>query len=274
MSFDDVCASAPPSVQPATFARPPGYHWTTSEEAVLREHYSSRGSEHCAALLPHRGLQAIYAKARALGLRAPNIGPTTGLRFARKHKISEEIDHIITAGYRTASKRGDVKVIALQAGRPRWWVSKRAVELGLTVARIKALPWSRPEMAILQEFGACDLKTIASKLREAGFKRSPTGIEVQRKRARIDTTDPDSWTARDLASLLGVDGATVADWVARRGLKAARRPWGPNGRFRITRRALLRWLQDNHGFVNLHKVDQPWFWGLVLGDKNDDGPQP
>ena len=245
--------------------RTPGYLWTTTEEALVRQHYPTKGPIYCAELLPHRGLAAIYAKAHALGLRAPTSGGTAGQRFARKYPITDEIDQIITAGYRTAKARGDIKAIAARAGRPKWWVHKRAVALGLTILRIKPLEWSRPEMAILEEFGACDVKTIGAKLRAAGFKRSATAIEVQRKRSGIDTTDPDSWTARDLGRLLGVDGVTVADWVRRRGLKADRKKWGPNGAYRIKRKALREWLQTHHGYVDLRKVDQPWFWRLVLG---------
>lgn len=29
--------------------------------------------------------------------------------------------------------------------------------------------------------------------------------------------------------------------------------------------ALRKWLQTHHGYVDLRRVDQPWFWGLVLG---------
>ena len=243
----------------------PGYLWTNPEEALVRQHYPTQGPGLCAELLPHRGIAAIYAKARALKLTAPTHGGTHGRRFARKYPITDPIDRIITEGYRHAKARGDIKAIAARAGRPKWWVHKRAVALGLTILRIRPLEWSRPEMAILEEFGACDLKTIGAKLRAAGFTRTATAIEVQRKRAQIDTSDPDIWTARDLGQLLGVDGATVADWVRRRGLIAERKDWGSNGAYRITRRALREWLIGHHGYVDLRRVDQPWFWGLVLG---------
>lgn len=261
MSYDHTPLELNPQCLPM---RQKGYHWTTTEEAVLREHYPTQGAQRCADLLPHRGQAAVHAKAHKLGLRAPK-GTTTGMRFAKKYPQSDQVDSIITATYRSITKRGDIKALAIRVGRPKWWVCKRAAELGLTLERIKPLPWSRAEMAVLEEFGACDCKTIARKLKDAGFSRSPTAIEVQRKRAKIDTSDPDSWTARDLGSLLGVDGATVADWIERRGLKGERKAWGPNGRFRITRRSLRAWLQENHGYVDLRKVDQPWFWGLVLG---------
>lgn len=243
-----------------------GYFWTTLEVAVLREHYvQPDGPALCAQLLPHRGQHAVYAKARSLGLRAPNIGTTTGKRFARKYPVTPEIDRLITTAYTQLRGRGAVKRLALEVGRPKWWVCKRAATLGLGRARLKEPAWSRAEVAIAEEWASCTNASIRRKLAQAGFARTDAAIGVKLKRLQLDRTDPDVWSARDLGSLLGVDGKTVADWVARRGLKAQREAWGPNGVLRITRRALRDWLKTHHAYVDLRKVDQPWFWELLLG---------
>jgi hypothetical protein len=230
---------------------PRGYLWTTLEEAVLREHYGGPdGPRRCAELLPHRGLAAVYVHAQKL---------------ARKWLPSADIDAQITAGYRAASKRGDIKALAARVGRPKWWVCRRAVALGLTHERIKPQAWSRAEKAILEEHASCVIATIRRKLKDAGFSRSDTAIAVQMKRARIDRTDPDSWNAADLGALLGVNGKTVCDWIERRGLVAVNKGTRvPHGTHRVTRKALRAWLATHHGYVDLRKVDQPGFWGVVL----------
>lgn len=249
---------------------PKGYLWTTIEEAVLREHYSTAGPERCAELLSHRGLAAVYSKAKKLGLIAPPaLSTTAGKRFATKWPQCDRVDLMIRDAYEGGlRKRGQLKSLAMTVNRPKWWVAKRAVQLGCTVERMRPLPWTRPELALLESYSICDPKVIAAKLREAGFRRTPTAIVVQLKRRQIDRTDPDSWSATDLGPLLGVNPATVADWIARRGLSAKKTPYGHTGRYFITRRALRAWLRENHGFVDLRKVDQPWFWGLVLGGED------
>ena len=60
--------------------------------------------------------------------------------------------------------------------------------------------------------------------------------------------------ADELAELLSIEhGKTVADWVERRGLKAQRKPWGPNGCYRIGRAALKAWLKDHSGHIDLRR---------------------
>lgn len=242
-----------------------GYLWTTVEVAVLREHYAKPGGPAlCAQLLPHRGLHAVYAKAQALQLVAEQVSRTAGKRFAKLHPVTPEIDRMLTEGCPRLTERGAMGRLALRVGRPKWWVSKRLMELGLSRAPLKNPPWSRAEIAILEDWASCRLPTIRAKLKEAGFARSDTAIGVKLKRLKFDRTDPDVWTAPDLGALLGVTGKTVCDWIARRGLKATRESGGPNGTMKITRKDLRAWLRTNHAYVDLRRVDQPWFWELVL----------
>lgn len=244
-----------------------GYLWTTTEERTLRAVYPVEGPEKVASLLPGRSVSAVHAKASVLKVRAPaTVGATGGMRFATKYPPDDRMDQAIRAAYaRGLRERGQIKRLAEALERPKWWVCKRAVQLGCTIERVAPLPWSAPELRLLEEHAACDPWVISRKLRAAGLARTPTAVVVQLKRRQMDRTDPDAWTARDLGRLLGVDGNTVCDWVERRGLAAQRRAWGPNGRFVITRAGLRQWLREHHGYVDLRRVDQPWFWGLVLG---------
>lgn len=194
------------------------------------------------------------------------VGAAPGKRFARKWPHEAHIDAIIVHGYRTAKRRGDLKAIAERAGRPKLYVSRRAVELGLTNERMKPLPWSAAELAILEAAASCTLPAIRRNLKAAGYVRTATAIAVMRKRRGLDTSDPDTWSARDLGRLLGVDGGTVSGWIDRRGLKAERNTPGDKASpWRIKRRDLLVWLKANHGRIDLRRVDQTWFMDLVLG---------
>ncbi|MBE7420650.1 MAG: helix-turn-helix domain-containing protein [Ideonella sp.] len=248
-----------------TLDRPaPGYLWTTTEVAALRETYPAGGVKAAQEAL-RRPVGAIHAKARTLGLRAPKLG-TTGLRFARKYPAHERIDQAIRDGYASATQRGDIQRLADSLGRPKWWVQKRAAALCLTrTTRLHVRPWSREELEVLHAYAACDLKVIAQKLRGAGFERTPTACAIQLKRRRIDRMDPDTWSAPDLAELLGVHARTVADWIDRRGLRATKRERGPHGVWMLKRRDVRAWIKSNPRYVDLRRVDQTWFMDLVLG---------
>ncbi|AKJ28761.1 hypothetical protein AAW51_2070 [Caldimonas brevitalea] len=243
--------------------------WTTVEETTLRLHYPVDGPRKCVELLPKRNLYSIYAKARLLGLRAPKVPPTAGKRFATKYPPNDAVDTAIREGYAACKGRGDVAKIAARVGRPRWWVSKRAAELGIAKPPLRQPPWSTEELAILEACGHMSVTHIAKKLRDAGFSRTPSAVGNALKRNHIDRTDPDTWSARELGGLLGVTGKTVVDWIERRSLPASRagtrRSEDQGDIWVIKRNGLRRWLASNPGFVDLRKVDQVWFMDLAFG---------
>ena len=269
MTFDGT-SHAPQGAESGTSAAlppppAPGYFWTNPELATLRAVYPLGGSKAAIAALPNRKRSAILAKAAQLGVRAPK-GSTTGLRFASKYPLDERIDQAIRDGYAAAKKRGDYKGIAARVNRPDWWVSKRAAALGVTkTPRTRLDGWTKPELEMLEILASQDLLVIAKKFRAAGFSRTPTAIGLQLKRRKIDRTDPDRWTAPDLAGLLGVNAATIADWIGRRGLKAIKKANGPNGVWLLRRVDVKAWVAANPRFIDLRRVDQTWFMDLVFG---------
>ncbi len=266
MAKDQTPPDLEPAAPPASIARQPGYFWTTTEEAVLRDLYPAKGSAAVAAALPHRSLASIHAKAQQLSLRAPQVGCTAGLRFSKKYPQSDHIDTMIREGYAAAKRKGDIKALALRIGRPAWWVQKRATSLGLTrTVRTRLDRWTPPELAIVEEYASCEPRAIARKLRAAGFERTPTAVALILKRRKIDTSDPDAWTAGDLAQLLGVTSTAVRDWIERRGLIAKRRGTGPTSAFVIRRETFRRWVATHQRFIDLRKVDQVWFMELAFG---------
>lgn len=252
-------AQAAPAVSPVKGP------WRTHEVAILKQHYALHdGVRLCQQALPHRTSAAIYRKAREAGLAASNRG-TLGKRFARRWHPSEEIDTLIREGYAHASQRGDIGRIAAKIGRPPWWVQVRAAELGVNKGLLRIKPWTAPEIEILEQMASARPLTIAAKLRAAGFDRTATAVVVQLKRRSIDTHDPDTWQARDLAQLMGVADSTVRKWCNNNGLKH-KQPSGPTGHLYITRRNLIAWLKAGNGMrVDLRKVDRHFFLELAFG---------
>lgn len=251
-----------------TEARPPQPitgAWRTTEIAVLREVYPKGGAAGVHERLPHRSLPAIRAKASSEKIECKR-GSTSGLRFARIYPPCEQIDQAIREGYIHATEKGAIKALAARVGRPAWWVQKRGAQLGVTrTNRTRLGSWTSEELALLEEFAHLEHTAICRKLKAAGFKRTPTAVEVKLKRLQLDREDPDRWSATAVAPFLGVNPATIADWVERRGLPAKRETWGPNGRLMIDRKKLRNWVASNSNFIDLRRVDQPWFKELMWG---------
>lgn len=246
-------------------------HWTTSEIAIVRELYATQGPHAVAARLPHRSLSAIYAQANAQGLKAPHVP-----RHPRevKYRPSEQIDAEIRRVYQAGVGSNEVNELARRLMRPRWWISKRAVTLGLVLPRFKEPPWTAEEDEKLDALAARGhiVPVIARKMREAGFHRSETACVVRMKRIGIarggDGTE--AWSATALATLMGVDNTTVTKrWIALDGLPAKRRGTARTAaqggdEWLITRDGLRRWLKDHAQCIDLRKVDKYFFWSVVF----------
>lgn len=269
MTFDSISPSTLEDGSSAPLSAMPGQprDWRTTEIAVLRARYPTGGAKAVHADLPHRTLAAIRGKAATLRLRCQLHG-TTGKRFARRYPQRDDIDMQIREGYIAATRKGDIMALAARIGRPAWWVQKRAATLGCTrTNRTRVDVWRREELDVLETWSTCTIKVIRDKLRAAGFQRTETAIGVKLKRLKIDRHDPDAWPAPELASMLGVNPATVADWIARRGLPATRETWGPNGRFIVRRKQFRAWLTSHSRYVDLRRVDQTWFMDLAFGPR-------
>ena len=264
MNFD----CTPSASEPATDTRRTpsrGDEWLTTEIAILRQHYTTRGARAVLELLPHRTLAGIRAKASNEGIPG-NRRTTMGKRFPRMYKPRDDIDMAIREGYVHAKLKGDIKRLAERLGRPAWWVQKRAALLGVTrTSRTRVDAWKPAEVEIVERFAAAGLDVIAKKLRAAGHYRTATAIAVQIKRRQIDRTDPDRWSATQLGPLFGVNPSTVADWIERRGLPAEKTGDGIRAAQMVERKALRKWIAANPGYVDLRRVDQHWFWDVMFG---------
>jgi hypothetical protein len=244
------------------------YFWGTDEERVLREHYGSPGGPaHCAELLG-RSIHAVYERAQRLGLRG--VRHVFERPAARRYNIEPWIDAEIRRVFLDPPYRNAVKELAARVGRPRWWVSKRALALGLNYPRFKEPAWSAAEIELLRRLAHYVPREIMRKFRASGFSRSETAIVIKRKRLDLDLRDPDHFTAGQLARLMGVDPTTVLRWIEREGLAASRRgtqrvaAQGGDMHW-IARRDLRAWIARHAQLVDLRKVDRFWFIDLAFG---------
>jgi excisionase family DNA binding protein len=72
--------------------------------------------------------------------------------------------------------------------------------------------------------------------------------------------DQETYSAKGLASLMGVDPSVVARWIEKEGLTAARTD---GGQYRVSSSAVRKWIIQHPGLVNLAKVHKEWFVDLL-----------
>lgn len=198
------------------------YFWTTKELAIVRENYPVGGVNACLPLLPTRSRGCIYQQALKLGVRAPG---QTGVRESWPH--DPEIDGRIRRAHEVPLLKGAISELADKLKRPRWYVSKRARELGLKTPRFKESAWSAPEIQLLHDTAHIGTNNARAAFKRAGFNRSETAIHVKRKREGISTAlarqDAGLHTAHQLSGLMGVDAKTVTRWISMGELPAKKR---------------------------------------------------
>lgn len=266
----DVGINAPvyaPTALPPSAVERTRHFWTTRELKLVEQLYPAGGLPACIAALPGRTAGAIYQKAGVLGLLRQGRKP----RERRGWSTDEHIDAAIRRVYQSEPTRHAVNDLARRVMRPRWWVSKRARQLGLVAPRFKEPRWTAAEDEIVGQMAHRSPKVIRQALIRAGHPaRTETAIVVRRKRLGCSTEDPDHFTATGLAGLMGVDATTVAGWIERGLLAAKRRGTARTARqggdqWWIHRRAVRRFVVDNVAVVDLRKVDKFWFVDLLAG---------
>lgn len=81
--------------------------------------------------------------------------------------------------------RGAITELAEKIKRPRWYVSRRARELGLKTPRFKEPAWSQAEIQLLHDTAHIHTRNAQQRFKREGFNRSETAIHVKRKRMGI-----------------------------------------------------------------------------------------
>lgn len=239
--------------------------WTGREEKLLRQHYPAGGINACLPVLTGRSASSIYQRAGQLGLRSPK----TPVDFRRQRWTSSDaIDAVIRRTYQATPTKGDILRLAKTVGRPRWWVSKRAAALGLVTPRFKAPPWTEAEIELIEGRAHQSPATLRRALKALGYARTETAITVQLKRLGASREDPDHFTARGLASVMGVDVKGVTTWIAKGWLRAKRRGTERveaqgGDLWWIHRRDVRAFIVENVAAVDLRKVDKFWLVDLL-----------
>lgn len=242
--------------------------WTGREHMILRNHYPQEGLAGCVQRLPGRTASSIYQQARILGLVSPAAGRQRGPR--QSWPTSDAIDAVIRQNYPRATHKNDVLKLARTVGRPRWWVTRRARALGLVAPRFREPPWTPEEEDLILEQAHRSLGYLRSALKRMGHNRSETAIAVKLKRLGADRTDPDHFTGRQLAEVMGVDSKTVTRWIVNGWLKAKRRGTERTevqggDQWWIHRRDVRAFIIGNVAAVDIRKVEKHWFVDLLAG---------
>lgn len=252
--------------------------WKTTEDALLREHYTTHGPEYCTTLLG-RSTSSVYSRAHALGLKPPPVVRKGGPRM-RWH-TTEEIDALIRAAWLDPDK-GYALRAAIQVGRPKWWVCKRAIALGLAQPVLRQPEWTPAEDELVRSLAHLAPANIARKMKAAGHPRSPAAVTVRLKRLGVSRRqarlDEGVLSANQLAGVMGVDVKTVLRWIERENLPAVRRQMNDDeasrGSYEIAAPRLRSWLAGHAALVDLRKVDKYWFFDLVFDVRGNAGWAP
>ena len=244
------------------------YFWTTTEVAIVKQHYPTGGAKACAPLLPRRTIRAIHQQARLNGIYYGDNKP----KPYRRWDSSPAIDRAITEAYARPTDKTNLKRLAATLGRPYWWIKKRAMILGLATARLtdnREPEWSAAEVELLQQHAHKVPDVIARIFRANGHSRSATAIVVKRRRMGCDTVDIDHYTATQLADEFGIDAHCVTRWIERGWLKAARRGTDRvdaqgGDQWWIKRKHVRDFVAESIGIIDIRKVDKVWFVDLLV----------
>lgn len=244
-------------------------YWTAAEDEIVRENYDRHGAAACLLKLPRRTIESIYGRAHKLGVAK------TQRRARGKHTaavLTPELEQAIRNAWPELAKRRSVKTLAVQLGVQRWWLSKQLVKLGLTVPRrIKELPWSDAETALMSKVPLHSPDECARIFKSHGFSRTPAAIMVRAKRLDLSRRYNETLSAGRAASIIGVDSKAITARCINGEIKAGRR--GSNrlsqqggDAWAIEHAEFRRWILDNLESVDIRKVDKFAFVDLLVGE--------
>lgn len=246
---------------PHVFAVTPGTFWTTKEENLLRSSYAQGGAQAAHALLPWRTLRSITSHAYTLGLTSSAV-IRTGVNQQRWHH-TPELDAMIVAEYPRCTQRGSLDALAHRLGRPAWWLRRRAAALGVAAPKLREPAWCAAEDRVLHDAPHVGLSALQKRLQAIGHARSETAIAVRLKRLRLSRIDPDVYSCKGLADLMGVSAKVVTGWIVRDGLPATRRPGSDQTTWRLHRRDVRTWICSHVALVDIRRADKWWLVDLL-----------
>lgn len=249
-------------------------YWTDAEKEIVRKYYPKGGASACAAHLPGRPLQGIYNQAKALGLKRPEGAMAYGT--APPKDRHPELDAKIREAWPQldGKKRGAVNGLADKLDVPRWWLTKRAQKLGLTMPHKKEPPWTRSELLLLEKVPLHNLDKCAEIFRAHGYVRTPNAIKVKATRLRLSRRYRETFSATSAAPIVGMDPKTVTLYILDGSLKATKRvtkrlpqqgghPWS------ISRADLRAFVIEHLERIDLRKVEKFAFVDLLVNQREE-----
>lgn len=181
--------------------------------------------------------------------------------------FTPEMEARIVELYTPPYVRGAITAQARDWGCSTDNIYHRARGLGLTpiVQRDKCLRWTPDEIRRLRQMPTLTHLEASHALEKVGYSRTPESITNFRFRDgwrfRIERDDMTvGYSAKGLAELLGVDGATVLRWI-RQGLLKATKEGGQEKHcafYRIQPKHLYLFLVNHVHYWNPAKVDKYW----------------
>ncbi|GAN49677.1 hypothetical protein ACXR8U_13905 [Methylobacterium radiotolerans] len=239
-------------------ARGPDYR--QEEDDFLRAHYVKRGARWCAERMPGRSVHSLTKRVRVIGVARKDV--------FEKAPTSDWIDAQIRRAYTGERPTGFVTACAKAVGRSRYWVAKRALELGLIKSRDQR-PWSDAELEYASKWPLISPVELSRRMRRLGYHRTPGAIAYMRTEGKIATTDDAQFTAAGLAEAMGVMTATVTGWVNKGLLRASRRGWNrtsaQNGDgYIIHERDVAAFIVQHTAYISLAKLEPNKFWLVDL----------
>ena len=174
--------------------------------------------------------------------------------------------------------RGAVRSIAEELGIPRYTLSQRLTQLGLTRPHRKEPGWTIAEDALLETLPIHNPKRAARIMAEHGYHRTPTAIVLRAKRRRLDRrSSHEGYSATRAAQIVGLDSKTIGQFcdtgriVATRNEDARTVQQGGH-RWEITPAALRDFVRANIEIIDLRRVDKLSFFALI--DRPEAAPAP
>ncbi|WP_287343979.1 hypothetical protein [Mesorhizobium sp.] len=281
VSFKKGRQALPRLSEPYVAGRRDKRFWTDAEIATVRKYYPAGGTVACLAHLgAHRTPSSIYGLANKLGLKAP-LGTASDKTTQKRARIEApaNFDDLVREFYQSGNgkKRGECNAFADNLGVPRWWVTKRAIALGLAMPHKKEPPWTAAEKALMAKVPLHNPDRCAEIFREHGFNRSPTAIMVQAKRIGISRRFTEGLSARAAAKIIGIDDKGITAYCISGDLKASKRddnrlPQQGGSRWVIKPADLREFVIDNLGRIDFRKVEKFGLVRLLTTEGGSRGP--
>lgn len=188
----------------------------------------------------------------------------------RKYFPSSEELQVIQDWYDGSSLRINKIVRLLGPKYPRWYIRRKAGEMGLSHPKIS--DWSaREEEYLHNNYPRKGMVAIQNGLRRinGGITRSPCAIVLKKKRLHINKRS-NGLTMRMMEDLLGVDHHKVEAWMAHGMLQAKRKGTARldvqgGDMWHFEPRDVRDFVTQNPELIDLRKVEPVTFIHLVAG---------